>query len=73
MTYFTQYGGKVLVNACAGSKYSSNRDKNKWQRMIYLCSNKFEALIGAFVDLAEGKINLTKEVSSCLMSPTSRT
>ena len=33
MTYFPQCGGKVLVNACAGSKYNSNRDKNKMRRM----------------------------------------
>jgi len=57
-----QYGGKVLANACAGSKYNSNRDKNKRQRIIYLCCVPCEALLKCFANLAEGKINLTRKL-----------
>lgn len=60
--HFSQYGEKMLVNAWAGSKYNSNRDKNKRRRVIYLCCTTCEALARCFANLAEGKINLTRKL-----------
>ena len=67
MTGIPHCGEKVLANACVGSKYNSNRGKNKQQRKIYLCDETDGARLRAHTDLAEGKTNLTREVFSCLM------
>lgn len=71
--HFSQCGEKVLINTCAGSNYNFNGDKDIIKVALYLCCAPFEARVRAFANLAEGKINLIKEVASCLILPSSKT